>query len=120
METPKLRQRSDEPEEWRVFQRRGTPQILLLLSDGSALRSSEIDAAIPTIKRQVLGTRLNELREIGVLDRHVEEGPPMISRYQVTEKGKALAEAAEALNRVVSATPLSGEGAGIDVSQPKS
>lgn len=45
-----------------MFQRRGTPQILLLLSDGSSLRSSEIDAAIPTIKRQILGTRLNETK----------------------------------------------------------
>ncbi|HMX71357.1 MAG TPA: winged helix-turn-helix transcriptional regulator [Solirubrobacterales bacterium] len=118
MEKPRAAQRPDEPEEWRVFQRRGTPQILLLLSDGSSLRSSEIDAAIPTIKRQILGTRLNELRELGILEREVEEGPPMISRYRVTEKGTALAEVAEALNRVVSATPLAEEDAGVDVPRP--
>lgn len=42
----------------------------------------------------------------------------MISRYRVTEKGTALAEVAEALNRVVSATPLAEESAGVDVPRP--
>lgn len=95
---PKQEKRVEEPEVWRVFQRRGSIQILILLSDGQAMRASEFDKALPFIARQVIGNRLNEMRELGILNREVHAGPPILSRYSLTEKGLRIANAALILN----------------------
>lgn len=97
-------QRVDEPEIWRVFQRRGTPQILLLLSAESTLRASEIHRQIPTIARQVLGSRLNELVGLGLATREVDAGPPIASKYSLTSDGLWLAKAATILDDVANAS----------------
>ena len=89
--------RFDEPEIWRVFSRRGTIQILLALSRRDAMRSRDIDAEFPSIARQVLGTRLNELRELGAVQRRVFDGPPMTSEYNLTDLGREISVAANVL-----------------------
>jgi DNA-binding HxlR family transcriptional regulator len=103
--------RFDEPPVWRVFSRRGTIQILLLLKDQEPVRFTELDAACPFIARQVLGTRLTELREIGIIDRIVDDGPPLATRYKLTSVGRRLAEAAIVLNQVAQSDELASQAA---------
>lgn len=98
--------RFDEPPVYRVFMRRGSVQILLLLEDSGEARFGEIDRAFPTIARQVLGNRLAELREIGVVKRTVQEGPPLGTRYSLTELGTRLAQAATVLDEVAHSDQL--------------
>lgn len=86
--------RLEEPVTWRVFQRRGTIQVLILLSRGRPMRVSELDRALPFVARQIIGNRLSELGEIGMVDREVFPGPPMMSKYSLTKLGVRLAEAA--------------------------
>jgi len=89
--------RVEEPEVLRVFQRRGTVQLLILLNDG-ARRASEIDQAFPFIARQVLGKRLSELERLGLVNRTVSAGPPIVSRYSLTSDGRKLSRVALELN----------------------
>lgn len=90
----KQEKRVEEPIVWRVFQRRGTVQILILLSSGESMRASEIDRALPFIARQVLGNRLSELAELDMIERVVAAGPPIVSNYKLTGKGLRLSRAA--------------------------
>jgi DNA-binding HxlR family transcriptional regulator len=94
------RKRVEEPIVWRVFQRRGTVQILLLLEDQGELRFSEVDRELATINRQTLVSRLVELREVGMINREVDLGPPLATRYSLTSAGRHLAQAAEVLDQV--------------------
>ncbi len=98
--SPRQARRFDEPLVWRVFQRRGTVQILLLLESAGVARFRDINEAFPTIARQVLGNRLAELREIGIVERRVQEGPPLGSNYRLTDVGVQLAQAANVLDEV--------------------
>lgn len=98
--------RFDEPLVWRVFQRRGTVQILLLLQQVGTARFGQINGEFPNIARQVLGNRLAELREIGIVRRAVEEGPPLGTRYSLTELGIELACAANVLDEVAQSDKL--------------
>lgn len=92
--------RGNEPELWRIFQRRGTPQILLALSHESPLRSSELDRRIPGIARQILSERLKELGDTGMVLREVDPGPPVAVSYSLSDEGERLAVAAIALHEI--------------------
>lgn len=92
--------RQNEPELWRIFQRRGTPQILLALSQEAPLRSNEIDKRIPGVARQILSERLKELGEIEMVTRVVDPGPPVSVSYSLTKEGLRLAVAAETLHEL--------------------
>lgn len=63
-------------------------------------RFRDIDNAFPFIARQVLVARLSELREIGLIARTVEDGPPLSTSYCLTEDGEKLAVAASILHEV--------------------
>lgn len=92
--------RTDEPLVQKVFQRRGTVELLILLKSTGGMRFSEASHGIPNIAPQVIGVRLSELRELKMVARIVLEGPPTATRYELTELGEDLAEVASGLKRV--------------------
>lgn len=96
----KQKRRADEPLVQKVFNRRGTVEILILLKDKERLRFNQIESALTYIAPQVVSARLADLREIGVIDRAVSEGPPLTTTYSLTEIGSQLAGAAEVLKSV--------------------
>lgn len=90
----------------KVFQRRGTVEILIALSDAGELRFSEIDQGLPNIAPQVIGARLGDLRELNLVNREVEEGPPTSSTYSLTSLGVELAKVAGGLKAVAHSPEL--------------
>lgn len=102
----KQRRRVDEPLVQKVFQRRGTVEILVLLSGASSLRFSGIDQSLTNIAPQVVSARLAELREIGMVDRTVSEGPPLTTSYSLTELGAELAAIAQGLKSIANSSRL--------------
>ncbi|MBK5232183.1 MAG: helix-turn-helix transcriptional regulator [Thermoleophilia bacterium] len=102
----KLGRRLDEPLVRRVFQRRGTVEILLLLKDQDRLRFTEIDEGIPLVAKRVVNARLAELRETGMIERSVIEGPPVSTRYSLTSHGQQLAHAADLIEAVATSEDL--------------
>lgn len=62
-------------------------------------RFAEIARAIPGITEGMLSARLQELKEAGILEREVVEGPPIASVYHLTERGRALQPALLELGR---------------------
>lgn len=88
--------RSDEPPVWRVFQRRGTISLLNNLRAGP-LRSADAESSVPFVDKAIAYRRLKELRELGLVERHLEPGPPIEAWYELSEEGERLARAAEIL-----------------------
>ncbi len=76
--------------------KRWTGAILMVLMEG-ALRFSEIGATIPDVSDRLLSERLKELEAEGIVERHVLGGSPVGVEYALTEKGRALEPAVEAL-----------------------
>jgi DNA-binding HxlR family transcriptional regulator len=58
---------------------------------------AELRRAVTGISDSVLSERLAELAAAGLVQRTVEEGPPVSVRYQVTDAGAALVPALDAL-----------------------
>lgn len=50
----------------------------------------ELARSIDGISDSVLSTRLADLRGAGLIERRVEEGPPVAVRYTLTARGEAL------------------------------
>ena len=90
----------NEPIFRQVFRRLGTVEILLLLEKEGQLRFSEVARSLDSVSRQTLVTRLVELREVGMVQRDVETGPPLATRYSLTAPGRHLAQAASVLDEV--------------------
>ena len=59
----------------------------------------ELREAIPGLSDTLLSARLKELQAEGLVDRHVDLGPPLRARYTLTEKGRALEGAVSALSQ---------------------
>ena len=72
-------------------------------------RFSELHAALPVLSKRVLSERLAELQAIGVVEREVHPGPPIAVTYRLTERGKAIGPAMDAL-RVWAGAPTDGHG----------
>jgi DNA-binding HxlR family transcriptional regulator len=64
---------------------------------GGPLRFSELERALPGISARALTQRLRELEDAGIVARVVEPASPVRVRYELTDKGRALDEAVEAL-----------------------
>lgn len=92
--------RSDEPELWRAFCRRGSIDILLALAPVAQMQSKDLTVSNPAVSRQVFIERLKEFMELGFIERNVEAGPPIRSFYSLTNRGRELAEAAKILDRL--------------------
>src|SRR5438067_13766818 len=90
------------PEEVRraadLLERRWTISILYASYDG-ATRFNEFRQALEWIPPATLAARLVELEEAGVLERRVIDARPPLVEYRVTDGGRALRPAVEALAR---------------------
>ncbi len=60
---------------------------------------AELKRAVAGISDSVLSDRLAELGRAGLVQRTVDEGPPVAVTYQVTEAGHALLPALDALTK---------------------
>src|SRR5919201_1102513 len=69
--------------------RRWTGAILSVLME-RPLRFSEIAAAVPELSDRLLSERMKELEARGVVERHVEPGPPVRVTYELTAMGAEL------------------------------
>ncbi|TMR40890.1 winged helix-turn-helix transcriptional regulator [Actinomadura geliboluensis] len=87
-----------------ILHRRWAPHLIYVLGQGPA-RFSELQISIPGITATSLSTRLQALIDEGLVTRQVCPGPPISSRYQVTARGRDLAEG---LSRMLAGP---GEGA---------
>ncbi len=76
--------------------KRWTGMIIGVLLEGPR-RFAEIARSIPFITDGMLSSRLAELREAGLVERHIIEGPPVATLYQLTPRGQALQPALQAL-----------------------
>jgi DNA-binding HxlR family transcriptional regulator len=76
--------------------RRWTGAIVFLLLK-SPCRFAELRDAIPDITDRMLSERLQELEREGVLERTVVPETPVRVEYALTKKGRALAEAVDAI-----------------------
>ena len=70
--------------------RRWTGAIVAVLLDHGPLRFSEIAQAVPELSDRLLSERMKELEARGVVERHVEPGPPVRVTYALTAMGAEL------------------------------
>jgi DNA-binding HxlR family transcriptional regulator len=81
-----------------VLGRPWTAAILNLLQSGPR-RFSEIGMSTPGLGDKVLSARLKDLEARGLVQRHVDAGPPVRVSYELTRKGRAFGQVAEAIER---------------------
>jgi DNA-binding HxlR family transcriptional regulator len=77
--------------------RRWTGAIVAVLIDGGPMRFSEIAHAVPELSDRLLSERMKELEARGVVTRHVDPGPPVKVLYELTDMGRSLEPALQAL-----------------------
>ena len=73
-----------------------TPHVIWYLSENRR-RFGELRSDIPRISAKVLTARLRELEEKGVITRHVEPTSPPSVEYALTELGRELIPAINAI-----------------------
>jgi DNA-binding HxlR family transcriptional regulator len=76
--------------------RRWTGAILRAMLAGR-VGYTEIRAAVPALSDTMLSTRLHELEEEGIIERHISSGSPVRVEYHLTDKGRALRKVVVAL-----------------------
>jgi DNA-binding HxlR family transcriptional regulator len=76
-----------------------TPNIVWYLIGGPR-RFSELRADIPAVSAKVLSARLKELEAIGIIDRTVQPTSPPSVEYSLTDLGRDLVPAIEAIASV--------------------
>lgn len=76
--------------------KRWTGMIIGVLLEGP-LRFAELSRSMPSITDGMLSSRLGELREVGLVERQIIEGPPVATIYRLTPRGQALRPALVAL-----------------------
>ncbi len=84
--------------------KRWTLPILAAVMHGST-RFSEIARAVPGLSERVMSERLQELCEAGVVERQVEPGPPLGTRYLLTARGECLRPPVESLLEAAATLP---------------
>ncbi|MDB4968507.1 MAG: putative regulatory protein [Myxococcales bacterium] len=79
----------------------GRPWNALILNvlQGGPLRFSELAGLADGPGDKVLSARLKELEARGLLERHVDAGPPVRVAYELTRTGRAFRQLAEAIER---------------------
>ena len=78
--------------------RRWAGAIVRVLLDGPR-RYNEVRGFIPDISDRMLSERLRELEEAGVLTRRVLPDAPVRVEYELTDKGRALENAIDAIGK---------------------
>mgnify|MGYP001419367283 CR=1 FL=1 len=81
-----------------ILGKRWTGLIIWALMDGP-MRFKDISAMIPELSDRMLTERFKELEQAGIVSRHVYPEMPIRIEYELTEKGKALRPAMEAVKR---------------------
>jgi DNA-binding HxlR family transcriptional regulator len=81
-----------------VLGRPWTALILSVLQPGPR-RFSEIAEGSEGLGDKVLSARLKDLEARGLVSRQVEPGPPVRVTYELTNKGRAFGQVAEAIER---------------------
>lgn len=81
-----------------VLGRPWTALILTLLQTGPR-RFNELGEAAPGLGTKVLSVRLKDLEARGLVQRRVDSGPPVRVSYELTAKGRAFGEVAQAVER---------------------
>ncbi len=61
----------------------------LLMAD-RPLRYSELAKSLPKISSRTLSTRLRNLADYGIIEKHVIDDSPIKVKYSLTEKGREL------------------------------
>ena len=72
---------------------------------GGPARFAEIARAVPGITEGMLSARLRELQDEGIVEREVIPGPPVATRYRLTERGRSLEPALLELARWAERSP---------------
>ena len=75
---------------------RWTGALLQVLMAGRT-RYADLRAAVPEISDRMLSERLRELEHAGIVVRYVSAEPPVRVEYELTEKGRALKPALDAI-----------------------
>jgi DNA-binding HxlR family transcriptional regulator len=81
-----------------VLGRPWTAMILTALQSG-ARRFGELAETAPGLGTKILSARLKDLEARGLIERHVEAGPPVRVVYELTKQGRAFGQVAEAIQR---------------------
>jgi DNA-binding HxlR family transcriptional regulator len=71
--------------------------ILACLMDGS-MRYSQLAVAVPGLSERLLSERLKELEAAGIVTRRIIPGPPVGVEYELTEPGRDLGPAIDAVS----------------------
>jgi DNA-binding HxlR family transcriptional regulator len=94
------------PEEVRrvagLLERRWVLSVIYASMSGAA-RFNEFRQAVGAVPPRTLAERLRELEAAGVLERRVVPASPPYSEYRLTDRGRELAPAVEALLRAAAA-----------------
>jgi DNA-binding HxlR family transcriptional regulator len=79
----------------------GRPWNALILNvlQGGPLRFRELARRASGPGDKVLSARLRDLEARGLVDRHVDPGPPVRVSYQLTARGRAFRQVAAAIER---------------------
>jgi DNA-binding HxlR family transcriptional regulator len=75
-----------------------TGLIVRVLMDGPK-RFKELKDQIPSVSDKMLTDRMKELERLGIVIRNVYPETPVLIEYELTEKGKALEEVIEAIQK---------------------
>ncbi len=81
-----------------VLGRPWTAMILTVLQSGSR-RFNELVEAAPGLGTKILSARLKDLEARGLIERRVDAGPPVRVSYELTHKGRAFGQVAQAVER---------------------
>ncbi|MGW1027935.1 winged helix-turn-helix transcriptional regulator [Streptomyces sp. NPDC002577] len=72
-----------------VLGKRWNGLVLAALSE-EPLGFADLSRAVPDVSERMLSSRLRDLSAAGLVARTVEPGPPVRSRYELSEHGQAL------------------------------
>jgi DNA-binding HxlR family transcriptional regulator len=93
----------------RILEGRWKMVILFHLFQSRTLRFSELERAIPAVSQKMLIQQLRELERDGVVARKVFPQVPPKVEYDLTEWGKAMCPALDALLEWSSQRPMHGQ-----------
>jgi DNA-binding HxlR family transcriptional regulator len=86
-----------------LLERRWTVSILYASHEG-ALRFNEFLRVLGRVPPATLASRLNELEQAGVLERHVIDRRPPLVEYRLTDRGRRLRALVTALREFAEAS----------------